>query len=191
MQLLRTFSTPIWIDDLDLDLENIISTIKDIQSKSSGKVISNVGGWQSEDLHFDDIKNKHLQDLTKIIQNSIDDISRGIDSSMCLEIDNLWMNVNKCGDYNAPHYHTLSALSGVLYIQSDDASNIQFIQDTLRHHYPFWTNSELFADKFELFPKDGRLIIFPSWIKHSVLPNESNKERISISFNTRQIRNKK
>jgi uncharacterized protein (TIGR02466 family) len=99
------------------------------------------------------------------------------------------MNVNKFGDYNAPHYHALSALSGVLYIQCDGGSNIEFTQDTLKNHYPFWTNSELFADKFQLYPKQGRLIIFPSWIKHSVLPNESNEERISIAFNTQQQRN--
>jgi uncharacterized protein (TIGR02466 family) len=32
-------------------------------------------------------------------------------------------------------------------------------------------------------PVAGRLIMFPSWLVHSVLPNESNDIRISVSFN--------
>ena len=33
--------------------------------------------------------------------------------------------------------------------------------------------------------KEGDLIIFPSWVRHSVSLNETkNRERISLSFNT-------
>ena len=30
---------------------------------------------------------------------------------------------------------------------------------------------------------DGTLLVFPSWLQHSVDPNRSNGERLSISFN--------
>ena len=30
---------------------------------------------------------------------------------------------------------------------------------------------------------EGRIIMFPSWLWHSVEPNESNDIRISVSFN--------
>jgi uncharacterized protein (TIGR02466 family) len=32
-------------------------------------------------------------------------------------------------------------------------------------------------------PKVGELLLFPSWLPHFVLPNTSNEERISVSFN--------
>ena len=32
-------------------------------------------------------------------------------------------------------------------------------------------------------PITGMLLIFPSWIKHGVTVNKSNKERIALSFN--------
>ena len=41
-------------------------------------------------------------------------------------------------------------------------------------------NSELW---WWLPSEEGRLYIFPSWIKHLVEPNMSDEERISISFN--------
>ena len=34
-----------------------------------------------------------------------------------------------------------------------------------------------------LDPIEGRIIIFPAWLWHSVEPNESNDIRISVSFN--------
>jgi len=187
MQMISAFATPFWIEDLELDIDNIASTVKDIQRVSSGKRVSNVGGWQSEDLNLDSIRiYTHLYKLTNTLQKTIDTISNQIDPTLKLCIDNLWMNVNKLGDYNTPHYHTNSAFSGVLYIQCGGGSNIEFTHDTLKDHYPFWTKSEMFANKFQLYPKVGRLIIFPSWIKHSVLPNESDNERISIAFNLQQ-----
>ena len=35
-------------------------------------------------------------------------------------------------------------------------------------------------------PKPGRLIMFPSWLNHSLDPNNSNDIRISVSFNFMQ-----
>ena len=31
---------------------------------------------------------------------------------------------------------------------------------------------------------EGDLIVFPSWVKHGVSMNETNRERISLAFNT-------
>ena len=40
-------------------------------------------------------------------------------------------------------------------------------------------------------PKEGALVLFPSYLDHSVNENLSNKERIVISFNIRiQIKSK-
>lgn len=187
MELLRTFCTPIWITDLTLDISNLVSTIKSIQLKNPGRIVSNVGGWQSDDFVIDTtLEFEHLHNLTRIIQNSIDNISTQIDPVIRLSLDNLWLNINSHSNYNTPHYHSGSALSGVVYIKCVPGSNIEFIQDTNMIHYPLSTKSELFTDRFQLFPKEGRLIVFPSWLKHSVLPNETNDERISISFNIKQ-----
>jgi len=187
LQTIRAFSTPFWIEDLELDIDNITSTVKDIQRVCEGNKNSNIGGWQSKDLVSDTISNyKHLYKLVNTLQKSIDTISTQIDPTMKLCIGNVWINVNNRGDYNTPHYHPGSSLAGVLYIQCSTGSNIEFKHETLMEHYPLQTKSEMFADKLELFPKVGRLIVFPAWIKHSVTPNESDTERISIAFNIKQ-----
>jgi uncharacterized protein (TIGR02466 family) len=34
-----------------------------------------------------------------------------------------------------------------------------------------------------LQPQEGHLVLFESWLRHEVPANQSDKERISISFN--------
>ena len=36
---------------------------------------------------------------------------------------------------------------------------------------------------FEIQPQNGLIFLFPSWLSHRALPNKSNQDRISISFN--------
>jgi uncharacterized protein (TIGR02466 family) len=190
MELLKLFSTPIWIDHLDIN-PLIITSIKDIQINSDGVFNSNAGGWQSKDFYLKHISDKILHSLITDIQNKINIISKQINPELKMEIDICWININKKGDYNYDHYHPQSALSGVIYIQTTDESNIRFETDSLMKHYPFDIDSELFPSSVEIFPKVGRLIIFPSWLKHGVKQNTSNIERISISFNILQLKESK
>ena len=37
--------------------------------------------------------------------------------------------------------------------------------------------------EFSLPAEKNKMYVFPSWLKHSVTPNQSEEERISISFN--------
>lgn len=187
MKLIQTFSTPIWIDDLSLDIVNIINVVKNIQTYDSGRIISNVGGWQSNDLDIRIInQNKHLSDLFDQIDKTIKTIGIEIDDSLELGITNMWFNVNKKEDYNNPHYHPNSTFSGVVYFQCNETSNIIFEHDSIKSHYPIKTSSNLFSNTLQLYPKAGRIIVFPSWLKHSVQPNKNDSERISMSFNVRQ-----
>ena len=38
-------------------------------------------------------------------------------------------------------------------------------------------------NRSETEAKPGRMLLFPSWLRHSVQPNYGNEERVSISFN--------
>ena len=41
-----------------------------------------------------------------------------------------------------------------------------------------------FRESILMHPVEGRLIVFPAWLKHWVTPIEEEDERISISFNS-------
>ena len=39
--------------------------------------------------------------------------------------------------------------------------------------------------------RTGQLVIFPSYLLHSVYPNKSNQDRITIAFNSHLLKKKK
>jgi len=46
-----------------------------------------------------------------------------------------------------------------------------------------WPADQLRDQDFQVEPKEGRLVLFPSWLTHRVSVNRTDEERISIAFN--------
>jgi uncharacterized protein (TIGR02466 family) len=108
---------------------------------------------------------------------------------------NMWINISKTGGYNINHVHSNSILSGCFYVKTpDNCGNIVFINPikNLIHAYMgYWhlmdegklDNSPLSHMQWEISPKENNIVLFPSWLEHYVSDNESDEDRISISFN--------
>jgi len=98
-----------------------------------------------------------------------------------------WLNVAKPGESNQAHFHQNSIIGGVFYIATIENDNIQFYNTKFTPHgsfhfepkeYNIWNSSNWF------FPiEKNQLLLFPSWLEHSVKENKSDKDRISIAFN--------
>lgn len=83
-------------------------------------------------------------------------------------IVDVWGGIYRPKDHTVPHRHLPSFISFVLYLQADDHS------------------SPLVFDECELrvAPKNWTLVVFPSWLMHSVPPqSEDGCERIMLSGN--------
>jgi uncharacterized protein (TIGR02466 family) len=103
------------------------------------------------------------------------------------EITGLWVNVAAPGGMVRMHNHPNNFLSGVYYLQ------VQAGADTINFHDPRPQTavvrppvSELTAyntDQVVVPVEEGVLLIFPSWLVHSVDANRSDQARISASFN--------
>jgi len=102
-----------------------------------------------------------------------------------------WINVNRPGDHNRLHCHPGSFLSATYYVRVPDdmkAGNIIFrdprgpavaMYETPNIELP-WVGDGV-GVPFK--PATGLLLLFPSWLEHSVEPFEGTGERISIAFN--------
>ena len=110
------FATPIIELDVKINNKKIINYIKKIQKYSSGRVVSNEGGWQSEDLNPNlDI----LKPLTKhIIESSIEFAKNCKFKPGKYSVSNLWANINNYKDSNGSHVHQFCMLSGVYYLKT-------------------------------------------------------------------------
>ncbi len=103
------------------------------------------------------------------------------------EVTGLWANVAAPGGATRMHSHPNNFLSGVYYVQ------VQPGADTINFHDPRVQTgivrppaTELTAynaDQVVVQVEEGTMVIFPAWLVHSVDPNRSGLERISVSFN--------
>jgi len=122
--------------------------------------------------------------IGKLLKDKVGEVCSQLSPNFSLHLDNVWININRKGDFNKPHYHVLSAFSACLYLQVPEKSgNIIFHGNKLLHHYPIFTDSPLFYTETIYKPEPGKLILFPSCIEHSVEANNSDEPRISMAFN--------
>ena len=113
MFLDEIFSTPIWGFDLDLDVDSMKYWCYSCMKENPGRVISNVGGWQSEDYRR--FTNTPLLELIGVILKE----SHHIASDLGIPegerwVENLWININPKYSYNQVHVHPEARLSGVI-----------------------------------------------------------------------------
>ena len=106
-----------------------------------------------------------------------------------------WISVKKPTQFHAPHFHSNSLISGVLYYGnfSPDTPAI-FFHKTESQNYGYSTlrpktneeNSNVNAfntSTFAIFPSPGDLILFHSSLYHSVPKNDTKFNRHSLAFN--------
>ena len=142
-------------------------------------------GWQSDQtLH----ELEDFRDLVSCVNSTAKRVLRflriGYDA---FEITGCWANVLAKGAAHRAHSHPNNFLSGVYYVRTHPGT------DTINFHDPRNQTSvirppvvELTAentDQVAVSVKNGTLLVFPSYLQHSVDTNMSEEERISISFN--------
>ena len=94
-------------------------------------------------------------------------------------------DIYKNGSVNA-HRHERSVISGAYYPKCEDESAPLIFESPLQPYQMNMNNirqgpyNQYFLD---FNPQPGLLVLFPSWLRHSVPPNRSDK-RYTISFNT-------
>ena len=191
MTVAKLFATPVQTTNLDI-LDSSNSEIKQrcLQKKieSTGRTLSNKGGWQSHDLNNTDLNTARFRELFFKIKEEVNvffEVMGIVDHG---EYINSWINVNNSGDFNNTHTHPNSIVSGVYYVSvPNDSGELVFTRPSDLTSWFYSSYSKEFNDVSKNFvihtPVEKELVLFPSWLPHCVTANNSNTERISISFN--------
>jgi uncharacterized protein (TIGR02466 family) len=160
------------------DMEAMKAEVYRLNSVSGGVKKSNYGGWQSDiDLH----ENGAFGPLCDHVGN----VCAKVFKVKGAKFHQMWACINKKHDQNLIHSHTNNYnLSGVYYLGVPADSGEIVFRDPRpgANQAPY----RLFKDDgdSEFFtPSEGLIILFPSYLEHFVLPNRSDDDRISMSFN--------
>lgn len=182
------FATPMWSCPVSgIDNQEILDYCHQVRKEKPGVQISNRGGWHSRELILPLPNNleRLFNDLTVFV-NDVCARHTGINN---LELGNFWININGRGDFNMPHDHQRSILSGVYYVSVPEENmgdlvvhrgdTAEYFLTSKIQREPTPTNLR----EVSKLPVESLFYIFPSWVRHHVEPNQSNQERVSIAFN--------
>lgn len=103
-------------------------------------------------------------------------------------ITDSWIAITPPGGKHVVHNHPNSLLSGVFYFDVPNNSSINFyIESQFFKNFKFcfdYTKLTTHNQQTITVPvQQSDIVIFPSWVDHSVDINASDKERIIIGFN--------
>ena len=182
------WSTPVWDCPVEgIDNKSIADYCLKVRDEKPGVNISNKGGWHSGELIIPIPPS--LDQLFTELTGFVNDVPQRYMGTSDLVLGNWWININGKYDYNTPHDHQNSVLSGTYYVSVPEEN----MGDLLLHR---GDNAEFFlTSKVEREPtmansttipcpvKESMFYLFPSWVKHSVERNNTDGERISIAFN--------
>ena len=185
------FSTPIWASKIDnykninKEMFNYINNLK--KKDPDGIIKSNFKGWHSKDFSLKEKQPVNfIEGIKKNINNSLKDMNWDI-SLQSVKIQSMWAIINKEGAWNQKHQHANSDLSAAYYVSAHDkCGDIVFYDPRAARVYKHpiaKSPNNLNATVNSIKPEPGLLVLFPSYLEHSVKPNLSNEERIVISFN--------
>ncbi|NBP16119.1 hypothetical protein EBU95_17335 [bacterium] len=182
------FYIPIYVDEI-IEKELIQEELKNIVSKCNFKYnpIYKNSHKISDTSFFENILQVHncnyfLNELHNHIGKYLQGIGSPIDLSKEKYKVTSWITLNDRGDYTAQHNHSAADLSGVYYIQVPENSGNLFFKTPnkgLISSYCYYHLPEVCI----VNAKEGIICLFPGWLDHGVLSNESIESRISLSFN--------
>lgn len=199
---LDLFATPI-LKARTPQTEHLNSALKQViaaerAKNPAGINRSNLGGWHSEIdmLAWGGPAAKQLaQFALETAGPHLADMHTGGKRDFNYGAD-MWANINPAGASNALHCHPGATWSGVYYVDDGGAAQEgnggELILEDPRYPMAYMGVSDLvFKDaagkamlsQSAIRPEPGLLVLFPSWLRHSVNPHKGDRERISIAIN--------
>lgn len=198
MDVNHFFSTPVFIlNDAkhSENIEQLLTEVYDWQASDKEDVVrSNKGGWHSPTDIFKK-KQPGLRRLCKIMVSCFTKYSKEIAPEFDPKGHDMkgegWVDINPTHGFNVPHDHPGYTWSGVYYASLRERARsrsgcIELLDprtNTAAMATDIATSSYYFTPKRTLFPKNGTILIFPSYLRHWVYPNEEEEDRISFAFN--------
>ncbi len=177
MEFFSVYGASVATFDLDYDEDLLTNTIKEWKKIPAGEDSvhgkSVKEGFTSYERNVNFLKNSKLTKLKQDLEKCGDLYTEKVNLNKVI-ITNSWFTMLYQDGEVQFHRHGDADLAGAFYFNIGKESA------------PLVFDEEINEPSFKLFPKNGRVIIFPGWMRHGVEVNKS-LERGTISFNMLNI----
>ena len=201
-QTIGLFDTPIVIDELP-NASAVNTALKPLilarRAARPGVQVSNIGGWQSEH----DVADWGGEPIAYLLRHIV-----ALADRHCVDIvspdaprhewaSDIWVNVSPPHASNQMHTHPGAYWSAVYYVddgseQEDGAIGGELVIEDPRMPMVLMTmpnlrlrgaNGAVHDPQLKMKVRSGRIIMFPSWLSHGVVPHRGARDRISVAIN--------
>jgi uncharacterized protein (TIGR02466 family) len=191
-QVENIFPTPIFwhlVKDCDALNAELREVILEKERTTSSATKSNIGGWQSGPDFFR-WQGSAVATLECYIRNALDVATVRVTAPRCLraQFDLYgWGAVNRHGHYNTVHVHPMATWSGVYYVDPGDnpadapPACLEFAHPIAASTMTFFPG--ILPSARLVRPEAGMLILFPSYLLHSVRMYHGARARVCVPFN--------
>ena len=169
--------------------------VLDREQTTPGEDKSNVGGWHSAPDLFSS-QAPEVRELLDWVCAAVLAMSKYMSQTphKGTQIETRgWANVSRNGDYHRAHMHPGHDWSGIYYVDPGEHPAAYPDSGIIEFHDPrcavgiLETPGKPFWGTVHFRPEAGMLLLFPSWLVHTVNPYRGERERISIAFNVRMV----
>tara|TARA_Y100001973_G_C5176732_1_gene322423 strand:- start:1068 stop:1697 length:630 start_codon:yes stop_codon:yes gene_type:complete len=180
---LNLFPTLVSLYDLSyLDLKNVVRVIDNFP-KETFHLLGN--GGTDYRLNLNILNDSSLVELKKSIQDSVADYSKRLGVSK-LEVYSSWSSITDVGGRLELHRHDGNVVSGVFYPAVNGMLSPLLFKNPIDQYkmfeiYDSNTKSNNISSYIPIYPRNGMLVLFPSWLEHKT-DSEVGIRKI-ISFN--------
>ena len=192
-EVLKFFPEPVFkykFEKAEFFNQELAQYIYNLQKEDlNGLTKSNRGGWHSKDFKLTDqnsIQFKFAVELQKYIFDTFQKFGWETGKNN-IRITQMWAIINKKDDFNVIHTHPNTYLSAAYYVKAPKNCGKFIVENpniAKRHSFPpIAQRNELNLVLNGLDINEGDLLLFPAYLPHKVAKNESDEDRIVISFN--------
>ena len=176
----------------------LIQAINAQRQASGGILRSNIGGWHSEN-NMAVWGGQPAHDLakfaTELAGEHMTDIHAQGKRNFSWSVE-MWANINPPGAANQMHCHP-GALWSAVYYPDPGGAEVQggggeLLLEDPRFPTAYMTVPDLvlknaddtpMRSQFAIRPVAGQIVLWPSWLKHSVAQHRGQRPRVSIALN--------
>lgn len=144
-----------------------------------------IGNFQSTggiiNLNDNFIEDNNLSLLKELILNNAVEYLEKVKLPQKIIIKDSWVTKFLPENSAQEHDHRPDVLSGVYYFKATGVEgNLRLVNPTAHKNF-------IKEQIYDIMPITGKMVLFPGWLRHQVLTNHSQNERISIAFNLELI----
>lgn len=169
----------------------VLEAVAAMRAADEGVTSSNKLGWHSQ-RDFFDRREPALRELSDRVKLAVISAIQRYWPEFDPRTDRIgaegWINVNPINAFNAPHAHAGFHLSGCYYVRVPEPSErwsgaLEFLSPLGGVAAELDFGKKMIDMNISIPPQAGRVVLFPSYLRHWVLPNQEDEDRVSIAFN--------